>query len=64
MYGFGYVWFYENIGDEGLFFKSLRQRLIDCSIQDWSSKLNDSGKAGHYKYIMPNFRLACYIIRG
>ena len=62
MYGFGYVWFYENVGDEGLFFKSFRQRLIDCSIQEWSSKLNDSGKARHYKYIMPNFGLACYIM--
>ena len=23
MYGFGYVWFYEYVGDEGLFFKVL-----------------------------------------
>ena len=43
MYGFGYVWFYENVGDESLFFKQFRQRLIDCSVQEWSSKLHDSG---------------------
>ena len=59
---FGYVWFYENVGDEGLFFKKFRQRLIDCSIQDWLSKLNDSGKARHYKYVMPIFGLACCIM--
>ena len=62
IYGFGYVWFYENVGDEGLFFKRFRQRLIDCSIQDLSSKLNDSDKARHYKYTMSNFRLVCYIM--
>ena len=61
LYGFGYVWFYENVGDEALFLKKLKQRLIDCSIQDWSSKLIDSGTARHYLYIMPNFGLAGYI---
>ena len=45
MHGFGYAWFYENVGDEVLFFKQLKQRLIDCSVQDWSSKLNDSEKS-------------------
>ena len=61
MHGFGYVWFYENVGDEVLFFKQLKQRLIDCSVQDWSSKLNDSEKAQHYRYIMPTFGLANYL---
>ena len=61
MYGFGYVWFNENVGDENLFFKQFRQRLIDCSVQDWSSKLHDAGKARHYRYIMPYFGLASYI---
>ena len=60
MYGFGYVWFYEKVGDENLFFKQFRQRLIDCSVQEWSSKLHDSGKARHYRYIMPNFK-ACQL---
>ena len=60
MYCLGYVWFYDNVGDEGLFFKAFRQRLIDCSIQDWSSKLNGKGKARQYKYSLPNFGLACY----
>ena len=32
------------------FLKSFRQRLIDCSIQDWLSKLNDPSKTRHYKY--------------
>ncbi|MEW8545659.1 MAG: reverse transcriptase family protein [Candidatus Thiodiazotropha sp.] len=61
LHGFGYVWFYENVGDEKIFIKTFRQRLIDSSIQDWSSKLNESGKARHYRYIMPNFGLATYL---
>lgn len=44
LYGLGYVWFYENVGDEEIFIK---QRLIDCSKQEWSGKLNESGKARH-----------------
>ena len=63
LYGFfiGYIWFYENVGDEALFLKNFKQQLIDCSVQDWSSKIIDSGKARHYWYIMPNFGLAGYI---
>ena len=63
LYGFfiGYVWFYENVGDEALFLKNFKQRLIDCSVQNWSSKIIDSGKARHYRCIMPNFGLAGYI---
>ena len=30
-------------------------------MQEWSSKLHDSGKARHYRYFMPNFGLASYI---
>ena len=30
------MWLVENVGDANLFMKHFKQRLIDCSIQDWS----------------------------
>ena len=43
-YGFGYVWVTENVGDVNIFVKNFKQRLIDCSRQDWCSKIAASGK--------------------
>ena len=30
-YGFGYVWVNENVGNEVMFFKAFKQRLMDCA---------------------------------
>ena len=32
--GFGYVWHVEDVGDQTLFMRTVKQRLIDCSKQD------------------------------
>ena len=29
--GFGYVWHEEDVGDQTLFMKTVKQRIIDCS---------------------------------
>ena len=29
-FGFGYVWIVQDVGDESLFIKTFKQRLIDC----------------------------------
>ena len=33
-YGFGYVWVYENVEDEVMFLKTVKQRLLDCGKQE------------------------------
>ena len=60
-YGFGYVWLVESVGDANLFMKNFKQRLIDCSIQDWSSAIAESGKGRHYRFISPALQVANYI---
>ena len=60
-YGFGYVWVTENVGDVNLFMKNFKQRLIDCSRQDWCSNIPASGKARHYRFITPSLLFANYI---
>ena len=60
-YGFGHVWLSEDVGDINHFMKTFKQRLIDCSIQDWSARISESGKARHYTFIMPSLQAANYI---
>ena len=48
-YGFGYVWISQEVGNSHWFINVFRQRIIDCSIQRWSSKLVDSSKADTYR---------------
>ena len=42
--GFVYVRHVEDVGDQTLFKKTVKQRLIDCSKQDWSTVIAKSGK--------------------
>ena len=60
-YGFGYVWLSEDVGDLNIFMKAFKQRLVDCSMQDWSAMISDSGKARHSRFIMPSLQTANYI---
>ena len=41
--------------------KTFKQRLIDCSKQDWCAKIAVSGKTRHYRFIMPALQVANYI---
>jgi len=47
--GFGHVWISQEVGNSEWFINVFRQRIIDCSIQRWSSKLADSSKADTYR---------------
>ena len=60
-YGFGYVWLSEDVGDIKIFMKTFKQRLVDCSMHDWSAMISDSGKARHYRFIMPSLQTVNYI---
>ena len=41
--------------------KTVKQRLIDCSKQDWSTVNAGSGKTRHYRFIIPELQVANYI---
>lgn len=42
-FGFGYAWFYENVGNENVFLQIFKEILIDTSNQDWTAQLLESG---------------------
>ena len=39
MYGFGFVWESQGVGNARLFIKVFKQRLIDCFAQNWHSAI-------------------------
>ena len=47
--------------DLNSFMKIFKQRLIDCSKQDWCAKIVFSGKTRHYRFIMPALKVANYV---
>ena len=47
-YGFGFVWISQNIGDINIFLSTFKQRLIDCSKQDWYGKIEITDKLYTY----------------
>ena len=49
-YGFGYAWIYQDIGNVNLFLTIFKQRIIDCMLQNWSEKVNDSPRCDTYKH--------------
>ena len=57
-YGFGYAWVYENIGDGNNFMTLFKQRLIDCSKQNWRRQIDNSNKAHYYRYFMTELTVA------
>ena len=49
-FGFGYVWIVQAVGDETLFIKTFKQRLIDCYSQNLYSEIVSSPKASYYQH--------------
>eukprot|EP00745_Piridium_sociabile_P012148 TRINITY_DN18857_c0_g1_i10.p1 TRINITY_DN18857_c0_g1~~TRINITY_DN18857_c0_g1_i10.p1 ORF type:complete len:206 (-),score=0.01 TRINITY_DN18857_c0_g1_i10:531-1148(-) len=48
-YGFSDVWLNGGVGNEKAFIQVFKQRLIDCYMQEWSSKLYDSDRYSTYR---------------
>ena len=48
-YGFSHVWINGGVGNEKLFLRILRLRMIDCYRQEWSSKLSGSDRFSIYR---------------
>ena len=57
--GFGYVWHVEDVGDQTLFMKTVKQRLIDCSNKDFPFLDGDGPHSPSYRvYISQLIRFA------
>ena len=50
MYGFGYVWVAQEVGNIDLFLWQFHQRLKQCLSQDWYSSVNSSSRCHYYIY--------------
>jgi hypothetical protein len=48
IFGFSEVWINGGVGDEKVFVKVLRERMVDCYKQDWWSKLASSERYSTY----------------
>ena len=51
----------ENVGDENLFLKTFKQRLLDCGKQEWHENVFESSKAFYYRHFMTDLTIANYI---
>jgi len=58
--GFGNVWEAQKVGNKKNFLRIFKQRLIDCSMQNWSSKLSDSGRFTVYRSFKSSLVLENY----
>ena len=47
--GFAFAWWNGSVGDETRFLTEFQQRLKDCFIQNWHSRLESSGRYEVYK---------------
>ena len=47
MYGFGYAWIAQEIGNEKIFVSQFKVRLTDCMKQNWHSDINESSAVTH-----------------
>ena len=47
--GFGFVWLQQGVGDVNGFIRTLRNRLIECRWQDWSSHVHESSRFDFYR---------------
>ena len=49
-FGFGSVWLSQEVGNISIFVQEFRQRVIDCSAQDWHEQVSTSAKCEHDKH--------------
>ena len=43
-FGFEFVWLSQDVGNVAVFLQKFRQRVIDCSAQDWHEQVSTSAK--------------------
>ena len=60
-YGFGIVWESQGVGDDKLFLKCFKQRILDCYGQHWHDSLQTRTFYSHYSSIKHRFRQHPYV---
>ena len=60
-YGFGYVWEADTVGNATLFIHTLKQRIMDCLIQELHSEMEYSSKSLHYRYFKLTYETEFYL---
>ena len=53
--GLADVWYSQNVGNVKLFLMSVKQKLKDQFLQNWSSRLDNSSRAGFYSLTFCSF---------
>ena len=48
-YGYSEVWLNGGVGDEQAFLRQLKQRMLDCYIQDWHTQLHSCDRYDQYR---------------
>ena len=61
-YGFGVIWEAQSVGNEGLFIRTFRQRLIDCFEQNWRAKLQQHDFFSIYSSYRQSLSTRIYVI--
>lgn len=61
MYGFGYVWEANTVGDSISFVNMFKQRIKDCFLQQWHTDINESPKSLHYKHFKLILEMESYL---
>ena len=59
--GFGYAWLQQGVGNENVFVKMFRQRLIDTRWQTWDSHTEESSRFSLYRLFKPNHLVCKYL---
>ena len=61
LYGFGYAWLAQEVGNENMFLRLFCQRVKDIFTQKWFSGIESTPKAHHYKYFKTNLAPEHYL---
>jgi hypothetical protein len=62
IYGFSHVWIEGGVGDQKMFLKVFKQRMIDCFLQDWNYKINSSERYSTYRSFKSLFQSEQYLL--
>ena len=60
--GFGYAWMSQGVGDENMFVRVFRQRLIDCRWQEWKSHIDVSDRFDMYRLYSSSHLIKKYLL--
>ena len=60
-YGFGFVWISIDVGDTDAFISQFKQRIMDCTSQNWFEDIATSGRCRLYKHFKTLLNIERYL---